>query len=248
MKKVIPVFLLVALSLSVLTPLPVQAAMFPDVPKNFWAYDYIDLMSKAGWITGKPDGKFYPNEPITRGQVALILYTFARKSFDFLIEDYYKLYPEMPLSEEDKIWRDFPANFADVNPDTKLGRSVGLLAHYNIVNGYPDGTFRPNEPLTRGQMAVILSRYYWGSEEANRRARMYQNESLPFKDAIPSAQRGYIAQVYEKGWMGGTSKTTFGAEKKVTRAQAAVILHNLFYKTTDRLFWKNGAMSAAYYY
>jgi len=244
MKKAIPVFLFLALVLSVLSPLSAQAATFPDVPKNFWAYDQIDLISKMGLFSGKPDGKFYPNEPITRGQVALILYTFARNKFDFA--NRYLESTGIPLSEEDKTWRDFPATFADVNPDTKLGKAVGLLAHYNIINGYPDGTFRPNEPITRGQMAVILSRYYWGSEEANRRARLFQHEPLPFKDSIPSAQRGYIYQVYDKGWMGGTSKTTFGAEKKVTRAQAAVILHNLFYRTTETLYWRNGSMGAVY--
>ena len=178
MKKLMPVFLSLTLTFSVLTPLSAQAATFPDVPKHFWAYDQIDLISKMGLFSGKPDGKFHPNEPITRGQIALILYTFARDTFD--VANKYLESTGVSLSEEDKKWRDFPAKFADVQPDTKLGKAVGLLVHYRIVNGYPDGTFRPNEPITRGQMAVILSRYFWGSDDANRRARMYQNELSPY--------------------------------------------------------------------
>jgi hypothetical protein len=234
MKKFIPVFLSVIVTLSLFTPLSTQAATFPDVPKNFWAYHQINFVSNAGWMSGKPDGKFHPNEPITRGQFALILYTFARKSFD-------------AYAEKNEIWRDFPPQFVDVDSNTKLGKAVGLLSYYKIANGYPDGTFRPNEPITRGQMAVMLSRFYWGSEEANRRAKLQQNEPLPFKDPIPSAQRGYICQVFEFGWMGGTSKTTFSAQKKVTRAQAAVIMYNLVHKTTETLYWKDGTMRSVHY-
>lgn len=234
MKRFIFTFLAVLIAISLLLPLSVEAATFPDVPKHYWAYYQINFVSGVGWMNGKPDGKFHPNEPLTRGQFALILYTFARQSFD-------------TYAGKNETWRVFPPQFSDVDPDTKLGKAVGLLSHYKIANGYPDDTFRPNEPITRGQMAVMLSRFYWGSEEANRRAKLQQNEPLPFKDPIPSAQRGYIHHVYEADWMGGTSKTTFGTGQKVTRAQAAVILYNLVHKTTETLYWKDGVMSSVFY-
>ena len=211
MKKVIPVFLLVALSLSVLTPLPVQAAMFPDVPDGFWAQFYIEALAQNGIISGKPDGKFYPNEPVTRGQFALMLYRIIEKSPD-----------EPPEGTK---------TFPDVDPNTQLGKAVSAIVELGVARGYPDGTFRPNQPITRGQMAVMITRFLGGEETA---IKYYKYADLPFKDKFVESQRGYIKYVYEYGIMGGTSKTTFSAGKPATRAQTAVILYQ-----TQTLYGQN---------
>lgn len=52
---------------------------YPDVPKDHWAYDSIELLSKEGIIGGYEDGKFHPDEPATRGQIAKMLALLYKK-------------------------------------------------------------------------------------------------------------------------------------------------------------------------
>lgn len=52
---------------------------YSDVPKDHWAYDSIELLSKEGVFGGYKDGKFRPDEPVTRGQIAKVLALFYKK-------------------------------------------------------------------------------------------------------------------------------------------------------------------------
>ena len=196
MKKAIPFFLLFALALSVLSPLPAQAAMFPDVPDGYWAQKDIEEIAAKGIVTGKPDGRFDPNAPVTRGQFALMLY----RAFN------------LPVG---------PASFKDVKNDTLLGKAVGAVVKAGIAKGYPDGKYRPNEPITRGQMAVMITRALGLEDEAIAN----KNAPLPFTDRFVESQRGYIKVVSDRGIIRGTSATTFSAGKPATRAQTAVIIN-----------------------
>jgi len=198
MKKAIPVFLFLVLALSVFSPLSAQAAIFPDVPNGFWAQKDIEEIAAKGIVTGKPNGRFDPNAPVTRGQFAQMLYR------------------ALHLPEG-------PASFKDIKNDTILGKAVGAIVQAKIAQGYPDGTFRPNQPITRGQMAVMITRAL-GYED---KAIAYKNAPLPFKDRFVETQRGYIKVVSELGIIRGTSATTFSAGKPTTRAQTAVILNRM---------------------
>ena len=50
---------------------------FADVPQGHWAAGYIEAAHKAGWLRGYPDGRFYPDRPITRAEWASLLVAFA---------------------------------------------------------------------------------------------------------------------------------------------------------------------------
>lgn len=52
---------------------PVRSGPFPDVPSDHWAAEAIRFVKDAGFMTGRPDGSFGPNEPVTRAQMAVIL-------------------------------------------------------------------------------------------------------------------------------------------------------------------------------
>ena len=51
------------------------AAQYPDVTAKHWAKPYIDRWSDSGILKGYPDGKFHPDDPVTRGQLSAILYS-----------------------------------------------------------------------------------------------------------------------------------------------------------------------------
>lgn len=113
-------------------PVPVQAARFSDT-SGHWAESYIDALSSRGVINGFPDGSFRPNQPVTRAQFA----TIVTQGF------------QLPAAVGS-------AQFRDVFPGYWASTAIATSAANGLVSGFPDGTFRPEEPVTRTQTWVVL--------------------------------------------------------------------------------------------
>ncbi|WP_088007375.1 S-layer homology domain-containing protein [Indiicoccus explosivorum] len=109
---------------------------FSDVAAGNTFSGYIQSAAEAGIISGYPDGTFRPHEPVERQHVALML----AKAFDF---------PQV-LDED----------FTDVGPNMEAYEAIAILANFGVAQGYPDGTFRPEQDVTRGQFAAFLARAY----------------------------------------------------------------------------------------
>ena len=106
---------------------------FTDVPKGYWAANYIGYMQQFGIITGYSDGNFRPDAPVTRAEFAAIASRFEK------------------LTEGSK-------SFADV-PDTYwAARYINFAATRGWVTGYSDGTFKPENPITRAEVAAVTCR------------------------------------------------------------------------------------------
>ncbi|MDQ0297871.1 subtilisin [Salibacterium salarium] len=106
---------------------------FSDVSESYFGSGFIEMATDKGYISGFSDGTFRPNDGITRGQMAAILgnvFHLQQDSTD--------------------------TGFEDVDPDTTGAETIAYLAEHDIVNGYDDNTFRPNETLTRAQFASIF--------------------------------------------------------------------------------------------
>lgn len=106
---------------------------FSDVPKGCWAANYIGYMQQFGIITGYSDGSFRPDAPVTRAEFATIASRFEK------------------LTEGSK-------SFTDV-PDTYwAARYIDFAATRGWVTGYSDGTFKPEDPITRAEVAAATCR------------------------------------------------------------------------------------------
>lgn len=106
---------------------------FSDVPKGCWAANYIGYMRQFGIITGYSDGSFRPDAPVTRAEFAAIASRFEK------------------LTEGSK-------SFTDV-PDTYwAARYIDFAATRGWVTGYSDGTFKPEDPITRAEVAAATCR------------------------------------------------------------------------------------------
>ena len=109
------------------------SSTFNDVPKGYWAANYIGYMQQFGIITGYSDGSFRPDAPVTRAEFAAIASRFEK------------------LTEGSK-------SFTDV-PDTYwAARYINFAATRGWVTGYSDGTFKPENTITRAEVAAVTCR------------------------------------------------------------------------------------------
>ena len=133
---------------------------FSDVPKGCWAANYIGYMQQFGVITGYSDGSFRPDAPVTRAEFAAIASRFEK------------------LTEGSK-------SFTDV-PDTYwAARYINFAATRGWVTGYSDGTFKPENPITRAEVAAVTCRLLERSADQSY-IRSHLNELRTFADMTES--------------------------------------------------------------
>ena len=106
---------------------------FSDVAKSHWAANYIGYMQQFGIITGYADGSFRPDASVTRAEFAAIASRFER------------------LTEGTK-------SFSDVPSSHWAAKYINFAATRGWVNGYADGTFQPNNSITRAEVAAVTCR------------------------------------------------------------------------------------------
>ncbi len=133
---------------------------FSDVPKGYWAANYIGYMQQFGIITGYSDGSFRPDAPVTRAEFAAIASRFEK------------------LTEGSK-------SFTDV-PDTYwAARYINFAATRGWVTGYSDGTFKPENPITRAEVAAVTCRLLERSADQSY-IRSHLKELRTFSDVTES--------------------------------------------------------------
>ena len=109
---------------------------FPDVNSSAWYYNYVQIASSRGIITGKEDGTFKPNDKITRAQMAAMIYRAFNETVDF--------------STTGKT-------FKDVTQKSYAYEAVVKTAGVGIVNGYGD-EFKPNNFAKRSHAVLMIDR------------------------------------------------------------------------------------------
>ena len=153
--------------------------------------------SKA-YISGYEDGTFRPDNTITRAESAAII---ARCSADF---------------DENKM---YASDFTDVLGDEWYANYVGYAAEKGYISGYEDGTFKADRNITRGELAVILSKY--GSFDGD-------GICTEFSD-VPNDYyaTGYIKALYDENIVSGYEDGTFKPDNSVTRAETVTMMNKV---------------------
>ncbi len=132
---------------------PVKGVIFTDVPNSFWAYGDIENLSGLGYVSGYPDGTFMPNNQITRAEFCAVM------------DKVLNLTPYTPQTP----------TFTDVNPGDWFYQAVETAVYAGIAKGYGDGTFRPNAPISRQEIACVLVQALGKSQLANANAQAVTN-------------------------------------------------------------------------
>ena len=175
---------------------------FTDVPKDFWAHSEIDTAVSSGWFNGTSTTTFEPNTNMSRGMLVTVLYRLAGS-------------PSV-------------AGLKNPFPDVVQNNYYNaILWAYNkhIANGFNDGNFRPNDPITREQFATFLQRFAGNIFKMDTESANYASLSK-FTDAaeVDEPYRESMSWAVGEHIINGTSATTLSPNDYATRAQVAVIL------------------------
>ena len=171
---------------------------FQDVPQDAWYAGAVERVCAAGLMNGTGPGTFSPGGTVTRGQVAAILHRLAGE-------------PAVRGS-----------SFSDVDPSAYYAGAVAWAARRNIVEGFYDGTFRPDLPVSRQQLAAILWRYA-GLEKADSGIRAAL-QGFPDAGEVSGYAREAMSWALAEGILQGTGDGTLQPQGRAARGQAAVLL------------------------
>lgn len=115
---------------------PLDCREFPDVTPNLPYYEAVQYLTCKDFVRGNTDGLFHPERNVNRAEFATMLVAaFAWRK------------PLTPSSGQ---------SFSDVPPSNAFFVAIETARAYGIINGYPDGTFRPWNPISRSEEIVIL--------------------------------------------------------------------------------------------
>ena len=183
---------------------PQPAMRFTDVPATHWAYADLRTAVSHGWVNGYPDNTFRPSGTLTRADFVTML---ARLSGDDLT-----VYAGTP--------------FPDVPQDKYYAASVIWAVRSGIVSSFPDGTFRPTEPITREQMAHIMTLYltHIGKEIAQPDGSV--DSGITDLNEIGRWALADVRFCYGVGLLNGRG-SRFVPAGTATRAEAATVLARL---------------------
>lgn len=196
--------LLLALTM-LLGVLPVSALAgstlpFTDVKSSDWFYDGVKYVYENGLMSGTGTATFSPNTATTRGMIVTILHRMEGE----------------PTAAGEA--------FTDVEAGQYYAAAVAWASANGIVGGYGDGTFGPNDPITREQLAAILYRYaqFKGMDVSvgeNTNILSYTDFDQLSEWAIPAMQWACGA-----GLISGVGGGALDPQGHATRAQIATIL------------------------
>lgn len=207
-KKILSILLAAAL-LCVGLPQPAQAANFTDVPSGAWYRNYVyDLVDK-GIIQGVTPTTFSPRSNLTRGAFTTML-------------------AQTVLSEGDLRQYNYKSSFKDMAAGHWSTRFVNWAVEAGVVSGYEDKTFRPDRPVTREEMAVMVTNF----------ARATGRPMSPVRGAAAFADNNSISKFaaasvrvcQRAGVIGGYEDNTFRPKNPATRAEAASLYSNFLNK------------------
>lgn len=157
------------------------------------------------YLLGYEDGTVRPNGSISRAEVATVLFRLLKDDVrtQNLTKD--NAYSDVP----DTAW---------------YSTAVSTLSKMGVTSGYPDGTFRPNAPITRAEFAAMIARFDETAKSAD----------TPFTDISGHWAENAIGKAYGNGWVEGSSKTLFCPESNLTRAETATLLNRVLHRLPEK--------------
>lgn len=173
-------------------------------PDDSGVSNWLETDEHNAYLSGYPDSTFRADRNMTRAEVAQMFYALL-------------------LDKNVTITK----SFSDVPDDAWYATAVKTLASLGMMDGYPDGTFRPDEPITRAEFATVGLAFAYDPLDA----------SCSYYDVGANAwYYTYVAQATTYGWIGGYPDNTFRPGNNITRVEVCVIVNNMLGRDADERY------------
>lgn len=186
-----------------ITPsMPVNTAVsFNDLGGYEWAKDAVNYLASKNIVNGRDEGIFAPGESITREEYAKILvltYGIGSEGAQCV--------------------------FSDVSSDRWSYAYIAAVYNFGAVTGYPDGTFGPENPITREEMAVMLYRVLIKQSKIDFESSVSAN--FTDTDAISDYAENAVLTLGSRGIISGDDAGRFNPKSSATRAEICRMVYN----------------------
>ncbi len=188
--------------------------------------DKLNAEDHFAYIVGYPEGDVRPENHIDREEITTVF-------FRLLLDE-----------ERDPIYCK-ENSFTDVEAGRWSNNAISTMQNGGFVSGYEDGSFRPDEYITRAEFATIASHM----------DAMNENATHNFNDVAGHWAEKYIADAVSKGWIAGYEDGTFRPDDYITRAEAMTIINRMLLRFVnaeglhaDAIKWPDNPVNEWYYY
>ena len=181
----------------------------------------------VAYVFGYPDGTVRPEREITRAEVATIFYRLLK---DDVREQY----------------RTDTCSFSDVKRGAWYDTEVATMANMGIIGGYPDGTFKPDAPITRAEFTAMASRF----------DKQGVTDEVIFQDIEGHWAELAIELSANNNWVMGYEDGTFRPDRNISRAEAMAIMNRILCRQPetledlhpDMIHWPDNDDTGMWYY
>ena len=187
---------------SIVHPIPLIVNPVKEVVK--YVEKDANIQIHKAYVFGYPDGSFRPERSISRGEVAAI---FTR----------------LITGQDNQL--NHATAYSDVTANMWYSGAIHFLSEKKVLTGYPDGSFRPDAPITRAEFATIVAK-----------VKALRGESASFPDVAGHWADGAIGAVAHAGYVTGYPDGSFMPDKNITRAEAVTITNKMLDRQGDHGF------------
>ena len=180
---------------------------FKDVPGDNWAKPYVDFVVDKGYFAGATADLFKPDDNMTRGMFVAVIAKVEGLTLD----------------------NNVAVDFNDVQSGKYYAGAVKWATDNGIVSGYGNGSFGPNDAITREQICVMMDKYIQYHDANNDTKYLDRKASVDFKDAsdISSWAKDSVQKCVSYGLVQGFPDGKFYPKRNATRAEVAVMIYRL---------------------
>lgn len=166
--------------------------------ETFAAYPLLVVGGHESYMSGEEGARFYPDRAMTRAEMAQVLYNLLAS------------YP--PVTG---------GSFSDVSDSAWYATAVNTLVELDVLSGYGDNTFRPNNAVTRAEFVTAVCKCF----------DSLSTGSAGFSDVSGHWAEGFINQAVAEDWISGFPDGTFRPDESIQRCQVTAILNNALERT-----------------
>lgn len=174
---------------------------FPDVKPTDWSAHGLTLAAQLGIVTGTPDGNFHGSANVTRAEFAAMVVR--------------ALHLDTPHASDKGTFVDTKGHWAEA--------VIDALKQAGVVTGMGDGYFKPDQPISRAEIAAILARVM----------NMTSATTNTFSDTSNNWAKMYIEQLHNAGIINGTGNNQFKPNDNASRTEAVMMILRMLNVTLD---------------